>query len=108
DEELSNIQALIIASIIANSKDKEVEVVNADGSTSKETRSVLTNKANVDKEIRKLEKELSESFSESTLNSIKAVLAITISYLISELNFKNKNKLNAEKFLDRKSTRLNS
>lgn len=98
DEELSNIQALIIASIIANSKDKEVEVVNADGTTSKETRSVLTSKANVDKEIRKLEKELSESFSESTLNSIKAVLAITTSYLISELNFKNKNKINAEKF----------
>src|SRR5699024_12701909 len=89
---------LIIASSINNSKDKKDDVVNADGSTSKKTRSVLINKSNVNKEIRKLEKELSESFSESTLNSIKAVLAITTSYLISELNFKNKNKLNAEKF----------
>lgn len=96
DDKLDELQSLVIATLIANSKEQTVEVVDENGNTKKEQRTVVKNRQPIDSELYKEEVKMSDDVYESVMNSIKTVLAITTSYIVSELGLQNKYKLNAD------------
>lgn len=96
DDKLDELQSLVIATLIANSKEQTVEVIDENGNTKKEQRTVVKNRQPIDSEMYKEEVKMSDDVYESVMNSIKTVLAITTSYIVSELGLQNKYKLNAD------------
>lgn len=99
DKEVIGAEGALLGLLLKYSSESEQDVVNDNGETEKQSRTTVgSNKERqMLRDIDKLKNDLSNEFYESVTAGIESAIALTATYMATELGYKNKYKLNAQK-----------